>query len=85
MSKSKHTGNKREQSGVVISNKMAKTLVVSVEKKFRDPKYGKVLKTNKKYYVHDVASAKRTIGEKVNIIETRPISKLKRWRVIEKA
>lgn len=74
-------GNRRVKKGVIVSNKMQKTLVVNVERTFRHPKYGKVITRGKKYYAHYEGEPKQ-IGEEVTIKETRPLSKLKRWLVI---
>jgi small subunit ribosomal protein S17 len=74
--------NRKENIGVVISNKMDQTVVVEVTRKFRHAKYGKVIERTKKCYAHD-ASDTVEIGQKVRIMETRPLSKLKRWRVVE--
>lgn len=74
-------GNRKVQKGVVVSNKMQKTVVVKVESKMRHPRYGKVIKRAKKFYAHH-ESASLKIGDEVTIIETRPLSKLKRWRVV---
>ncbi len=67
--------------GIVVSNKMAKTVVVSVEQKFRHPLYKKVIKKNKKYKA-DTGELKLSLGDFVKIEETRPISKDKHFRVI---
>jgi len=72
---------KRKFSGVVISDKMDKTIVVSVESVKIYPKYEKRYKTNKKFKVHDEKNHYK-IGDKVQFIECRPLSKDKRWRVI---
>ena len=69
-------------SGVVISDKMDKTVVVSVSRFIKHPKYGKFYKVNKKYKAHDEENKYKT-GDKVEIIETRPISKYKKFRVIK--
>jgi small subunit ribosomal protein S17 len=61
---------------------MDKTCIVSVERTFNHKNYGKVTRRKKKYYAHDEANA-CGIGDKVKIMETRPLSKLKRWRVVE--
>ena len=68
--------------GVVSSNKMQKSITVSVERKVKHPKYGKFVKKTKKYNVHDENDA-ANIGDVVRIMETRPLSKLKRWRLID--
>lgn len=75
-------GNRRLKKGVVVSNKMEKTLVVKVERTIRHPKYGKVITRAKKYYAHHEGEPKQ-IGDTVSIKETRPLSKLKRWLVVE--
>jgi small subunit ribosomal protein S17 len=74
--------NRKERIGVVTSNKMEKTIVVSVERKVKHPKYGKFVKRTKKFYAHD-DKAECGIGDTVRIMETRPLSKLKNWRLIE--
>lgn len=70
-------------SGVVLSDKMDKTVVVSVSRFVKHPKYGKFYKINKKYKAHDEEN-KYKIGDKVEIIETKPISKDKRFKVVYK-
>lgn len=74
-------GNRKIQKGVVVSNKMEKTVVVKVERTFRHPQYGKVVTRAKKFYAHNDAPLQ--IGDEVKIVETRPLSKLKRWRVVQ--
>ena len=75
--------NKKGQilNGIVVSDKMDKTVVVSVERFIKHPKYGKFYKVSKKYKAHDEEN-KYKIGDKVEIIETRPISKLKKFKVV---
>lgn len=73
---------RKEKVGVVIGNKMAKTVTVKVTHTIRHPLYDKVMERSKKYYAHDESDAIE-VGQKVRIMETRPLSKLKRWRVIE--
>jgi small subunit ribosomal protein S17 len=75
-------GNRKERIGEVISNKMAKTITVRVERRFAHPRYKKVVTGYKKLYAHDEKSEAR-IGDRVRIEETRPLSKTKRWRLIE--
>lgn len=75
-------GNRKVKTGVVVSNKMDKTVVVRVDRTFRHPEYAKVVHRSKKFYAHDEAANTLNIGDKVTIVETRPLSKLKRWRVI---
>lgn len=79
---SEERGNRKVQRGVVVSDKMDKTVVVRVTRTLRHPEYEKVIERSKKYYAHD-PSGKAKVGDTVTIIETRPISKLKRWRVVE--
>ena len=67
--------------GVVSSDKMNKTRVVAVTELFRHPKYGKYVKRTKKFHVHDEKNDSKE-GDKVEIVETRPLSKTKRWRLI---
>lgn len=78
-------GRRKTKTGVVVSNKMAKTAVVRVERTFRHPLYGKVVRSAKKYYAHDEQASSLKEGDTVTIVETRPISKLKRWRVVREA
>ena len=75
-------GNRKSRVGVVISNKMAKTVVVKVERRVANGQYGKIIKRAEKYKAHDEAQTCQ-IGDKVRIVETRPLSKDKRWRVAE--
>ena len=74
--------NKKVFIGTVISNKMDKTVVVLVKRLARDPVYKKYIKKRKKFMAHDPQNLCR-IGDKVKIIESRPISKRKRWQVIQ--
>ncbi len=73
---------RRVLSGVVVSNKMDKTVVVRVARTFRHPLYGKVVKVHKKYHAHDENNSCQE-GDEVRILEARPLSKTKRWVVIE--
>ena len=75
-------GRRKKNVGVVISNKMQNTVVVKVTRKMRHPQYGKVYERSQKFYAHDDTNALQ-IGQTVSIVETRPLSKLKRWRVVE--
>lgn len=68
--------------GRVVSNKMDKTITVAIEDHVRHPKYGKIIKRTVKIYAHDADNACR-IGDKVSVMETRPLSKMKRWRLVE--
>jgi len=72
---------RKERIGIVVSNKMDKTVVVAVERKKRHPKYGKLIKLTKKFYAHDEKN-ECSEGDIVKIMETRPLSKLKRWRIV---
>lgn len=75
-------GTRKERVGDVISNKMAKTIVVRVERRFPHPRFKKVVTAFTKFYAHD-EKAEARVGDKVRIEETRPLSKLKRWRLVE--
>ncbi len=72
---------KKQLVGTVVSNKMEKTVVVEVETKKRHPVYHKVVKKRKRFKAHDEVGAE--VGSKVRIEETRPLSKMKRWKVVE--
>jgi small subunit ribosomal protein S17 len=74
--------NRKERIGEVISNKMAKTIVVQVERRFPHPRYKKVVTSYKKFYAHDEKSEAKP-GDRVKIEETRPLSKMKRWRLVQ--
>jgi len=73
---------RKSRIGVVTSAKMNKTVTVSVERRFSHPLYGKGVKRTKKYHAHDENNEYR-VGDTVRIVETRPLSKTKRWRVLE--
>jgi len=73
---------KTTKVGTVIGTKMAKTVTVQVERQFRHPLYKKIVRTRRTYLAHD-EQGKCKVGDVVRIIETRPISRLKRWRVVE--
>jgi len=73
---------RKQRVGVVTSNKMQKTITVSVERRLRHPIYGKFVKKTKKFLAHDEENA-CNIGDLVRIMETRPLSKRKRWRLVE--
>ena len=75
-------GNRKERVGEVVSNKMAKTIVVRVQRRFPHAQYKKIVTAYKKFYAHD-EKAEAKIGDTVRIEETRPLSKLKRWRLVE--
>ena len=74
--------SRKTRIGIVASDKMDKTVVVRVENRTRHPLYGKITTTNKKYKAHDENNEAR-IGDKVLIMETRPLSKEKNWRVVK--
>lgn len=74
-------GNKKTYSGVVVSNKMDNTVVVRVDTTSRHPQYDKVIKRSRKFYAHDETN-QLTEGEKVTIMQCRPLSKTKCWRVV---
>lgn len=73
---------RKSRIGVVTSNKMNKTITVSIERKVMHPLYGKYLKKTRKLMAHD-EKQEATIGDTVRIMETRPLSKNKRWRLVE--
>jgi small subunit ribosomal protein S17 len=75
-------GHRKQRVGEVISNKMAKTIVVRVERRFPHAKLRKVMTAYKKLYAHDEKSEAK-VGDRVRIEETRPLSKIKRWRLME--
>ena len=75
-------GRRKTRTGVVVSDKMEKTVVVAVERRYAHPLYGKQVTRTKKYHAHDENNDYH-IGDTVRIVETRPLSKLKRWRVAE--
>ncbi len=74
--------NRKERIGVVVSNKMQKSIVVAVKRKVKHPIYGKFVNKTTKFYAHD-ENNQCEIGDVVRIMETRPLSKLKRWRLVE--
>ncbi len=73
---------RKERTGRVVSNRMAKTLVVVEDKRLLHPRYHKYVLSRTKYYVHDEAEQAR-VGDMVKIQESRPMSKLKRWRLVQ--
>ena len=74
---------KRVLTGRIVSDKTDKTVVVLVERRVKHPLYGKIIKRSKKYHAHDEANEFKQ-GETVRIEETRPISKLKTWKVVDR-
>jgi small subunit ribosomal protein S17 len=80
-------GLRKERTGLVVSNKMNKSIVVAVERKVKHPKYGKFIKLTTKFMAHDEKNESK-IGDLVTIAETRPLSKRKNWRlkqIVERA
>lgn len=75
-------GNRKERIGKVVSNKMAKTIVVRVERRFPHPQFHKVVTSFTKFHAHD-EKGEAKMGDVVRIQETRPLSRLKRWRLVE--
>ncbi|MGN6618578.1 MAG: 30S ribosomal protein S17 [Ilyomonas sp.] len=73
---------RKTRIGVVSSNKMTKTITVAVERKVKHPIYGKFVKKTTKFHAHDEKN-ECTVGDMVKIMETRPLSKTKRWRLVE--
>ena len=73
---------RKERIGIVVSNKMEKSIVVLVERKVKHPKYGKFVKKSTKFMAHDEKN-EANMGDTVRIMETRPLSKNKCWRLVE--
>ena len=78
----KPRGQRKTRIGFVVSDKMQKTIVVELEDRMRHPKYGKIIRTTKKVKVHDEHGDAGT-GDRVSLMETRPLSATKRWRLVE--
>ena len=76
------TNRRKVREGIVVSDTMSATVVVAVVDRVRHPKYGKTVQRTKKLYVHDAEDTAK-VGDRVRVQETRPISKLKRWRLTE--
>lgn len=75
--------NKRKvRIGIVVGDAMDKTIIVNIQRQISHIKYGKIMRKNKKYYAHDEKNECK-VGDRVRIVETRPLSKTKRWRVEE--
>ena len=72
----------QERVGLVVSDKMQKTVVVAIENRAPHPKYGKIVVQTQRYKVHDEENTSK-VGDRVRIQETRPLSKTKRWKIIE--
>jgi small subunit ribosomal protein S17 len=75
-------GNRKVREGLVISDKMDKTVVVAVEDRVQHPLYGKTIRRTQKYKAHDEVNS-CGVGDRVLLMETRPLSATKRWRVVE--
>ena len=75
-------GDRKTREGLVVSDKMDKTVVVAVEDRVKHPLYGKVIRRTSKLKAHDEANA-AGVGDRVLLMETRPLSATKRWRVVE--
>jgi small subunit ribosomal protein S17 len=82
MSETTERSQRKERQGVVVSDVQDKTIVVRVERRTTHPLYGKTMTQSKRYHVHD-ESNDAGVGDTVRIVETRPMSKLKRWRLAE--
>ena len=76
------TGKRKQRVGEVVSNKMTKTIVVRVQRRFPHPQFKKIVTSYKKFYAHD-EKAEAKVGDTVRIEESRPLSKLKRWTLVE--
>ena len=76
------TRKRKVRMGIVVSDKMSKTIVVQVERRVPHPLYGKIIRKRKKFYAHDENNSAK-VGDYVLIRETRPLSKTKRWELIE--
>ncbi|MFZ4621037.1 MAG: 30S ribosomal protein S17 [Bacteroidota bacterium] len=74
--------NRKTRTGKVVSSKMTKSIVVAIERKVAHPLYKKYFKRTTKFYAHDEKN-EAGVGDTVKIMETRPLSKLKRWRLVE--
>ena len=74
--------HRKVRIGVVVSDKMQKSIVVAIKDREKHPLYGKFVKKTKKFHVHD-ENNKAHVGDTVSIMETRPLSKTKRWRLVE--
>jgi small subunit ribosomal protein S17 len=82
MEATKERALRKERTGVVVSNKMDKSIVVAVERKVKHPIYGKFIRHTTKFVAHDEKN-ECSEGDTVRIMETRPLSKTKRWRLVE--
>ena len=82
MTETTQRGNKNEKVGSVVSNKMAKTIVVEVIRRVQHPVYKRTINKRKKFYAHDEQTSAR-VGDVVRIVESRPLSKMKRWTLAD--
>jgi len=82
LTQSEQRSPRKVREGIVSSNKMDRTIVVEVIERVRHPKYNKFVMRTKKLYAHDEAND-ANVGDRVRVMETRPLSKTKRWRVVE--
>jgi small subunit ribosomal protein S17 len=82
MSTTTERKSRKTRIGIVSSSKMAKTITVAVERKVKHPIYGKFVKKTTRFHAHDEANT-AGVGDTVRIMETRPLSKTKRWRLVE--
>ncbi len=82
MTEEARTKTRKTREGLVVSNKMDKTVVVAIVRQIKHAQYGKFIRSTKKYVAHDETNS-CTVGDLVRIVETRPLSKTKRWRVEE--
>lgn len=82
MSETTERTTRKERTGVVVSDAGDKTIIVRVDRRTTHPLYGKSMRTSKRYHAHDEAN-EANVGDTVRIMETRPLSKLKRWRLAE--
>lgn len=78
----KARGHRKKRVGIVLSDRMNKTIIVRLERRVRHPIYGRVIRKWTKFKVHDERNSAK-VGDKVRIVETRPLSKEKRWRLLE--
>ncbi|NQT91660.1 MAG: 30S ribosomal protein S17 [Lentisphaerae bacterium] len=79
-STTKQRGVRKQREGIVVSRSGDKSIVVVVERRTQHPLYGKTIRTKKKFHTHDEKN-EAGVGDKVRIVETRPVSRLKRWRL----
>ena len=82
MSTQEERGRRKVRTGVVVSDKMEKTVIVRVDNQLRHPLYGKIVRRTSRLQAHDEAND-ANVGDTVRVMETRPLSKTKRWRVVE--